>query len=190
MTKWSMPKWSVRKRLRSPFVLAAVVAVVIAGPLGIAFSATLALVAVAAVAAVITVGLAWRSTDEQRQMATDIRQLAELTGSSIEEARAQRPKPAIRFLMNGEGFDGLKIERVSLDRSVDVETIVKAERAKAMATLPRELDPGESATLARLGIPDLSKTLGAWGVQRGPATPDLGDDSLPPALREQRPRCL
>jgi hypothetical protein len=172
MPTWSMPKWSERKRLRSPFVLAAVVAVVVAVPLGIAFSATLALVAVAAVAAVITVGLAWRSTDEQKQMATDIRQLAELTGSSIEEARAQRPEPAIRFLIDGDGFEGLKIERVSLDRQVDTETIVEAERAKAIATLPRELDAGESATLARLGIPDLSKTLGAWGVQQGPATPE------------------
>jgi hypothetical protein len=38
---------------------------------------------------------------QQDRMGKDIRRLAELTESSLEEARAQRPEPVIQWLLPG-----------------------------------------------------------------------------------------
>ena len=86
---------------------------------------------------------------EQREMAGDIRRLAELTESSIEEARAQRPEPVVHFLVGKERTpaDAAVLERKRLVRELDVEAIVAREREAALATLPRpkaEPKPGQS----------------------------------------------
>src|SRR5665213_2173301 len=112
---------------------------------GVVIALTLGFTIVAALAAAGGTFITWKgnreNTQQQRQMADDIRRLTELTQGSIEEARAQRPEPVVRFRLKGEGVEGLSLTRSRLDRELDVEAILALERQRAMATLPREPRP-------------------------------------------------
>jgi hypothetical protein len=148
-----------------------VVAAIIVGAV---LDATLAFSVVAAVAAITSAGLAWRSGKEQRQMADDVRRLAELSESSLEEARAHKPEPAVGFLLRGgESAVSAKLERKREIREIDLDAIIAKERAAALATLPDRASrpkPGtglgplgltidEMAKIsAQLGIPHISET--------------------------------
>jgi hypothetical protein len=110
---------------------------------------TLAFTILAALAATIGSLITWlgnRASDRhqhelaqnQAQMAEDIRLLAELTESSLEEARAQRPLPVVHFLLGNEGetADGAVITRKRSERTIDVERIVARGREAALASIP------------------------------------------------------
>lgn len=172
------------RSLRSPIVAAVVAGAIVSIVLGVFTGATLAFAAVAAAASVAVVGLAWKSATEQRQMADDLRRLAELTENSIEEARAQRPDPVVRFLAaKGEAADAILIERTRLERAIDVEAIVEAERRRALATLPVEKPKRDASTTAALpgfeGLAEvaanaerLARFLGPAYNASAPATPE------------------
>jgi hypothetical protein len=100
---------------------------------GVVIALTLGFTIVAALAAAGGTFITWKgnrdNAQQQRQMADDIRRLTELTQGSIEEARAQRPEPVVRFLLKGEGVEGLSLTRSRLDRELDVEAILALEAA-------------------------------------------------------------
>jgi hypothetical protein len=79
-----------------------------------------------------------RILKQQVQMAEDIRRLAELTETSLEEARAQRPQPAVQWLIGSDRTpsDEGVLTRKRVDRLLEVEQIVQRERQVALSTLP------------------------------------------------------
>ncbi len=91
---------------------------------------------VAAVGVLVAVAVALLGNEHQRQLAKDVKRLAELTESSLEEARAQRPEPVVGFVIQ-DGFAQEAVWSRSHDaRPIDAEAIIASERALAMATLP------------------------------------------------------
>jgi len=125
--------WLVRWFLPSVFAAGAIAAIVI----GVVLNASLAFSIVAAVAASLSAGLAWRGGKQQRQIAGDLRRLAELTETSLEDARAQKPEPVVGFLLEDDELAvSVKLEREREHRAIDAEGIVEKERALALATLP------------------------------------------------------
>jgi hypothetical protein len=74
---------------------------------GIVVALTLVSSIIAALAASAGTVITWRGNKEamrqQRQMAADVRRLAELTENSIEEARALKPDPVVLFDVKGSG---------------------------------------------------------------------------------------
>lgn len=127
------------------WVAALLVLVAVAGTasfwLGIASSsalgdAALGVSIVAAVGVLVAVAVALRGNEHQRQLAKDVKRLAELTESSLEEARAQRPEPTVAFVIK-DGFAQEAVwSRLHDARLMDTEAIIASERALAMATLP------------------------------------------------------
>jgi hypothetical protein len=110
---------------------------------------TLAFTIVAALAALAGAVITWLGnrasaahqrelSEKQGQMAEDIRRLAELTESSIEEARAQRPEPVVFFLIGRDGTtsETAVLERRRSVREIDVGAIVAREKQLALASLP------------------------------------------------------
>lgn len=77
-----------------------------------------------------------RLADQQEQAAADIRRLAELTESSLEEARAQRPEPIVRWVVGEErrSVTEAVVERKRLRRTIDIERITAAERRRLLST--------------------------------------------------------
>jgi hypothetical protein len=131
VTKNRLARWF----LPSLFAAGAIVAVVV----GIVLNANLAFAVVAAVAASLSAALAWRGGKQQRQIASDLRRLAELTETSLEEARAQRPEPAVSFVITGnESATSVRLTRKHVDRAVAVEGVIENERQQALATLPSQ----------------------------------------------------
>jgi len=146
--------------------------------------ATLFLAGVAAVAAVAGSLITWLGNRtnaqhlhelavQQQQAAADIRRLAELTESSLEEARAQKPEPVVQFIVGKEqaSAGGAIYTRKRFARSIQVEKVVAQEREAALATLPAEttLDDDVGATSRR---PRLSPAILAaiTGLESGPIT--------------------
>jgi hypothetical protein len=155
---------------------------------GIMAAATLGVGIVAALAAALGSYITWRgnrdNAQEQKQIADDIRRLTELTQGSIEEARAARPAPVVRFIVEKQGAEGASLTRTRIERPLDVEAIVALERRRAMATVPTPPKPkpkqaGELGS-AFAGIQNMLAEqaalyksiggLGALGGQGGPAT--------------------
>ncbi len=145
--------------------------------------ATLFLAGVAAVAAVAGSLITWLGNRtnaqhlhelavQQQQAAADIRRLAELTESSLEEARAQKPEPVVQFIVGKEqaSAGGAIYTRKRFARSIQVEKVAQ-EREAALATLPAEttLDDDVGATSRR---PRLSPAILAaiTGLESGPIT--------------------
>jgi hypothetical protein len=146
---------------------------ILAGGLGISFVAGATVLAVgeggqtlkevtlaAGLFAALAAGLASASTllgnRKLNQMAEDIGRLAELTESSMQEARALKPDPTVAFLFdNGRTrAPGVVLTRRRQARSLDFESIVSGERKRALATLP-ELAKG------KVGLDSLA-TSAAW----------------------------
>jgi hypothetical protein len=124
--------------------MAALVALVSAGKSdSTATLVALGFTVLAAFGGLASVGLTWHGNRAalrgQEQMADDIKRLAELTESSIEEARAQRPDPSIQFWISHrrEATEVMTIRRTRLVRHVDEDEIVNKERARALATMPK-----------------------------------------------------
>src|SRR5438270_4930195 len=71
--------------------------------------------------------------EQQAQMSEDIRRLAELTETSLEDARAQRPRPAVHWLIGDDRTpsDKAVLTRERVLRSVEIEQIVQRERRVA-----------------------------------------------------------
>ncbi len=144
--------------------------------------ATLFLAGVAAVSGVAGVIITWigdRSSDrhlralaeQQEQASSDIRRLAELTESSLEEARAQKPEPVVEFIYGKEraSASSIVVTRRRFARSLDVEKIAAAEREAALATLPPE-EPeleDEMRKLERRGLGSVL-TAALAGLDSGP----------------------
>lgn len=104
------------------------------------------LAAVAAMVGTVATLVSYRRTtryqgrleSQQGQIVADIGRLAELTESSIEEARALRPRPLLRFLVgeDREPVDSALLVRSLLRREIDLERILTDERERALETLP------------------------------------------------------
>lgn len=110
--------------------------------------------------------------EQQEQAASDIRRLAELTESSLEEARAQKPEPIVQFIVGEErdAAPGVIVTRRRFARTIDVGKIVAAERQAALATLPPEHPPDdEQEARQRPVIPALASLVAAFGPT-GPIT--------------------
>jgi hypothetical protein len=117
-------------------------------------NATLAFTIVAALASLLAVAVTafgnranarhqGKLAEQQHLMAGDIRRLAELTESSLEEARAQRPDPLVLFLASQRDdheervpTEQAVLQRTRLLREIDVEAIVARERERALSTIP------------------------------------------------------
>lgn len=112
--------------------------------------------------------------EQQEQAASDIRRLAELTESSLEEARAQRPEPVVEFIYGKEraSAPSIVVTRRRFARTLDVEKIVATERQAVLATLPppeaSELE-GEMRKLERKGLGSVLAAALA-GFDTGPIT--------------------
>lgn len=135
--------------------LIAAVGVTVSEGDGLAIALTLGFTIIAALAAAFGSWITWRgnqmSARQQQQMGEDIRRLTELTEGSIEEARAQRPAPVVRFAVTNHGADAASLRRTRLDRELDVEAILDLERRRAMATLPQPPKPRRKADTGQLG---------------------------------------
>jgi hypothetical protein len=96
---------------------------------------------------------------KQTDMARDIRRLAELTQSSLEEARAQSPDPFVRFLVGAksEPAEAAVLRRIHFRRTIDIENIVANEKDAAMASLRAAQTSTPSATSG-----ETKGTLGAF----------------------------
>lgn len=183
--------WSVLWLAAVGGIAAAIVLALTHGE-GIIVALTLGSSIIAALAASAGTFITWRGNQEtarqQRQMAADVRRLAELTQSSIEEARAQKPEPAVFFDVKGEGSAGAVLVRKRLDREVDVERIVAVERERALATLPKPPKPKaeqtDQAEIARLA-PGLAKLLDQAGTYDSLAR-SFGFGPSGPATAEER----
>jgi hypothetical protein len=148
--------------------------------------ATLFLAGVAAVSGLAGVIITWlgdRSSErhlrelavQQEQAASDIRRLAELTESSLEEARAQKPEPVVEFIYGKEraSASSIVVTRRRFARSLEIETMVAAQRQAALATLPPE-EPeleDEMRKLQRRGLGSVL-TAALAGLDSGPITPE------------------
>ena len=157
---------------------------------GLVISLTLAFTIIASFVAALGTFITWRgnraAAREQRQMADDLRRLAELTESSIEEARAQRPEPIVTFvLQDGETSRGALIERTRLSREVDVERIVATERERALATIPRE-KPKSRPTAGGTAIGGLVGALSQLEKLEALGSGALGFGRSGPATEEER----
>lgn len=142
--------------------------------------ATLLLAGVAAVGAVAGAVITWigsrkttqhlkELTVQQEQAAADIRRLAELTESSLDEARAQKPEPVVKFVVGDErtSVSEAVVERKRLVRDLGVEKIIAGERKRALAQLPPVSRPPDSddETPSR---PDPFASLRVLTAQLGP----------------------
>ena len=105
---------------------------------------------------------------QQRQIANDISRLAELTESSIEEARALQPLPLVHFLAGDEASpaDDALLVRSHLEREIDREEILANERQRAMGTVPRE--SGRDSILGESVTRSFARLAGEIGL--GPIT--------------------
>jgi predicted outer membrane lipoprotein len=137
-----------------------------------------ALAAVAAVGGLGAMAIGWMSTrvleelrDNQRQTADDVRRLAELTESSLEEARAQKPEPVVRFVVEKERLSakGAIVTRKRFAREIQVQEIVAFERSAALATLPSEEPPTTAPKPRQTGLAAVLATALA-GLEPGPIT--------------------
>lgn len=72
---------------------------------------------------------------QQDRMGKDIRRLAELTESSLEEARAQRPEPVIQWLLPGgrEATDAIEMTGEQLLRPLYVDSIRRPRAATSVS---------------------------------------------------------
>lgn len=158
---------------------------------------TVLLAAVAAVSGVTGVIITWlgdRSSDrhlqalteQQEQAASDIRRLAELTESSLEEARAMKPELVVRFVVEKARIsaDSAIWTRTRFNRELDVDRIVEAERQAALAALPPAAPPdgkqSVAETLAQLegrgagkkpaiaGLANIAALISSLGLHGGP----------------------
>ena len=100
-------------------------------------------VAVASTTAALALVLTWSgnraSARGTNQMASDISRLAELTETSIVEARSRRPAPTVGFLLDDlpKAMPSIQLVRASPEVEIDVERIVAEQRAQALATMAR-----------------------------------------------------
>lgn len=135
---------------------------------------TLALTFAAAFGAAVGAVAAGLGNRSSERMARDVRRLAELTETSIEEARAQRPDPSVLFVADESGSPtrSILIERKRLLRDFDVEAIVTAERERALATIPEpKPESHKSPWLAGTSeIARLAEQFSAAYAPTGPAT--------------------
>ena len=117
--------------------------------------------------------LNWR---EARSASSDVRKLAELTQSSLEEARAQVPDPWVRFLVDRSPVPGI-ILRGTWFNALDKARIVEHELARhtALVQKPKARDP--IAGLLSLGLPNIPQQTPEDGIKDyGEALADWLDD--------------
>lgn len=147
--------WLILGLIAAGGVVAAVVISISEGD-GAALALTLGFTILAALAAAAGTFITWKGNREnavqQKQMADDIRRLTELTEGSIEEARAQRPAPELRFAVKNQGVEAASLARTRIERPLDVDAILELERRRAMATLPKPPKPGPEPDAAQSAV--------------------------------------
>jgi hypothetical protein len=93
--------------------------------------------------------------EQQATIAKDLRLLAELTESSLEEARAQKPEPTVQFLVPGDAATTEALwQRQSDVREISIKSVLAQEQERAMATLPDQ--PGAEVAEGLFGSSGLA----------------------------------
>jgi hypothetical protein len=102
---------------------------------------------------------------QQRALAADVKRLAELSESSLDEARAQKPEPSVQFRLKDGLASEVRWPRQRDSRSIDIDTIIESETKRTLATLPTPKNTPQvteierllgSATLAMIGAGPLT----------------------------------
>ena len=87
---------------------------------------------------------------QQRALAADVKRLAELTESSLDEARAQKPEPSVQFRLKDGLASEVRWPRQRDTRSIDIDSIIESERKRTLATLPTPKNNPQVAEIERL----------------------------------------
>lgn len=87
---------------------------------------------------------------QQRALAADVKRLAELTESSLDEARAQKPEPSVQFRLKDSLASEVRWPRQHDIRSIDIDSIIESEREQTLATLPTPKRNPQVAEIERL----------------------------------------